>query len=274
MRSIGFIAVLSLFYFSFAHSVLASAPIVISYPTETLSLDTSFIVTATMSGLSKKAIYRLRVAIAQSGTSNYFGSTYDGSVWHKGSLTDENFLSITTDENGAWGGDIQGKIDSDDSNFTTGSGTYDLKIGRYTQTGSTATWSDPVSISIVVPPTPTPTNTPTPTPTLTPTPVPTNTPTPKKIPTPTPTLKPSASPTPENLEGGTLGESTQSAEEILPTGKQFPEENNLVAAETKVMSNNWFGKIFIAVGVVFILTCVILTFRTIRKGKAEQNEEK
>ncbi len=202
---------LFLFCFSFVEPVFATAPTITAYPSGTLSLDTSFSVTATMSGLSKNAIYRLRVAISQSGTSNYFGSTYDGAVWHIGSLADGNYISITTDGNGAWGGDIQGKIDSDDPNFTTGSGTYDLKIGRYTQTGSTATWSDPNSISIVVPPTPTPTNTPTPTPTSTPaptsTPVPTSTLTPKPTPTSTPTPSPTLVPSPTASASSVLGES-------------------------------------------------------------------
>jgi hypothetical protein len=270
---IGFIACFLLFCLSCCPA-FAAAPVISSYPTGTLSLDVSFTITATMSGLSKNAIYRLRVAIAQPGTSNYFGSTYDGSSWHMGSITDGNFFNITTDENGAWGGDIQGKINPDDSNFTTGSGTYDLKIGRYTQTGTTATWSDPVSVSIVVPPTPTPTPTPSPTLTPTHTPTPTNTPTPTKTPTPTPTLRPSPSPAPEHLEGDILGASTQSAEEVLPTGSKFTLDENILAADdTKNTSNDGSGKIFIFIGVVFIVTCAILVIRTIRKGKSDQNEE-
>ncbi|MEK7450897.1 MAG: hypothetical protein AAB662_03115, partial [Patescibacteria group bacterium] len=157
---------LFLFCFSFVKPAFATAPSITAYPTGTISLDTSFTVTATMSGLSKNAVYRLRVALAQPGTTTYFGSTFDGTNWHYGSINDGNYTSATTDNNGAWGGDIQGKIDSDDPNFTAGAGIYDLKIGRYTQTGSTATWSNIVSVDIAIPPpTPTPTDTPTPTPT-------------------------------------------------------------------------------------------------------------
>src|SRR3989344_7663385 len=147
-----------LFFLHFANPAFAAAPAITAYPNTTISLDTSFTITATMSGLTNNAIYRLRVAIPQSfGSVSYFGSTYDGTTWHMGSISDGNFFSITTDSNGAWGGDIQGQIDSDDPNFTTGSGVYDLKIGRYTQTGnSNATWSNSVSITITVPPTPTP----------------------------------------------------------------------------------------------------------------------
>src|SRR3989338_8381460 len=201
-----------LFFLHFANPAFAAAPAITAYPNTTISLDTSFTVTATMSGLTNNAVYRLRVAIAQSGTSNYFGSTYDWSTWHMGSISDGNYVNITTDGNGAWGGDIQGKIDSDDPSFTTGSGTYDLKIGRYTQTGVTATWSNPVSITVTVPPTPTPTLTPTPTPTT----APTNTPTPTPM-SNTPTAKPTTPSAPENIsQNSVLGKSTGDGLDISP----------------------------------------------------------
>lgn len=278
MKAIIVLIAILFFLTFFAFPSFAVAPTITAYPTATISLDTSFTVTATMSGLSNNATYRLRVAISQSGTSNYFGSTYDGSVWHMGSITDGNYISITTNGNGAWGGDIQGKIDSDDPNFTTGSGTYDLKIGRYTQTGSTATWSNAVSITITVPPTPTPTLTPTPTsaptntPTPTPTSSPTNTPTPTKMPTPTPTpstptSKLTTSSAPENVsQNSVLGESTGNELGVSPS------ENNLISNETKKPNNN-FQKIFIFLGIVFIAVCVILAFRAIKKGELTQNEE-
>ncbi len=266
-----------LFFFSpfLVKSVFATVPTITAYPSGTLSLDTSFTVTATMSGLSKNAIYRLRVAISQSGTSNYFGSTYDGATWHMGSLADGNYISVTTDGNGAWGGDIQGKIDSDDPNFTTGSGTYDLKIGRYTQTGSTATWSDPNSISIIVPPTLTPTNTPTPIPTSAPaptsTPVPTNTPTPKPTPTSTPTPSPTFTPSPTTTVSSVLGESIENttasgflASTQEPT-KELGKKTEVLGEQTSNIS-----KIFIGIGVIFFIACAILFFRFYINNKKQQ----
>src|SRR3989344_2425150 len=241
-----------LFFLHFANPAFAAAPAITAYPNTTISLDTSFTVTATMSGLTNNAVYRLRVAIAQSGTSNYFGSTYDGSTWHMGSISDGNYVNITTDGNGAWGGDIQGKIDSDDPSFTTGSGTYDLKIGRYTQTGVTATWSNPVSITVTVPPTP-------------PTPTPTKPPTPPPI-TNTPTTKPTTPSAPENIsQNSVLGKSTGDGLDISP-----PE--NLISDSAK-KPDNIFQGIIMLVGVVFIAICVILTIRIIKKGEQVQNEE-
>lgn len=275
MKLAVFLVAFILFFFSFVKPVFATAPTITAYPSGTLSLDTSFSVTATMSGLSKNVIYRLRVAISQSGTSNYFGSTYDGAVWHMGSLADGNYIIITTDGNGAWGGDIQGKIDSDDPNFTTGSGTYDLKIGRYTQTGSTATWSDPNSISIIVPPTPTPTNTPTPTPTLVPTStsVPTNTPMPPPTSTPI-QLTPTPKPTPTSIQvlpTEVLGESTGSAtaNDFLSTAQKPTKETK--KKETKVLGEqtNNAPKILIGIGVIFLIACGILIFRKFKMKNAK-----
>jgi len=168
----------------------ASAPQIIASPSGTVQLDQAFTLSATMSGLSKNAVYRLRIAIFQPDTTNYFGSTWNGGMWYNGTpppITYAYFLSVTTDGAGSWSGDIQGKIDPDDPSFTTGSGVYGLKIGRYTQTGSSATWSDPVFITIFAPdPTPLP---PTPTPSPLPTSVPTQKP-PALIPkTPIPTAK-------------------------------------------------------------------------------------
>jgi len=281
--------VTALFFLYFANPIFATAPVITAYPTGTLSLDTSFTVTATMSGLSKSAIYRLRVALAQPGTSNYFGSTYDGTNWNMGSIADGNFINITTDGYGAWGGDIQGKIDSNDPNFTTGSGTYDLKIGRYTQTGTTVTWSDPPSsVSIIVPPTPTPTPTNTPTPTLTPTPTsaptstptlaptPTSTPTPTATPIPTSTpisgqpVKPSLGPQPMSV----LGESTNNnVPSVSPLDGLLSTENNPVPADQTKKPDTTFQMISMILGVIFIVTCAILTFRIIKKGDVAINEE-
>ncbi len=276
---IGFIAFF--FFLHFANPVFAAAPSITSYPSETLTLDTAFTVTATMSGLSKNAIYRLRMALAETGTSNYFGSTFDGTSWHYGSINDGNYLSVTTDGNGVWGGNIQGKIDSDDPNFTTGSGAYDLKIGRYTQTGSTAAWSNIVSIDIIVPtPTPIPTDTPTPTPTPTPTSFPTNTPTPIKTPTPTPshtptptpTLKPSITPTTEEiLPTDILGESTESGEVASATDMESFNENSLIADKTESSNSSWFQKILIGIGAILLIACAILSFRFYIKNKKQNS---
>lgn len=271
------LSVALLFLFFYPSLAFAGAPQIIAYPQTTLSLDQSFILSATMSGLSKNAIYRMRVVFAQPGTSNYFGSTYNGSSWYNGTpspINYANFLSLTTDGTGAWWGDVQGKIDSDDPNFTTGSGTYDVKLGRYTQTGSTATWSDPVSIAIVVPPAPT--NTPMPLPTPTSTPIP-PTPTPSASSgssTPTPTRSTSSrslTPSPTLFPSLTNGISSFGAVLGTTSATSPPRENQpiRIAAEADHTTRNvaLLPLIFILAGFCLLGSCGILVFLETEKGK-------
>jgi len=272
------VSITALLFLYFVNPVFATAPVITAYPTGTLSLDTPFTVTATMSGLTNNATYRLRIAVAQPGTSNYFGSTYDGGAWQMGSITDGNFVNIVTDGNGSWEGDIQGKIDSKDPNFTTGSGTYDLKIGSYTQTGTTATWSDSVSITITVPPTPTPTLTPTPTPTPTPPPTPTPTPSPTQestiIPTSPPASEQSAEPASEQpVSASVLGDNMANQPAGSPLGDLLSSEKDIIPPDPTKKPDTTFQTISMALGIILIAICAILTFRIIKKGELTQNEE-
>lgn len=265
--------ILGVFAFSFSSAlVFAVPPTILSNPSS-IDVDNSFTLSATMSGLSNNTIYRLRITFAKTETPDYFGSTFNGTDWYNGTpspINYSNFLTVTTDDNGAWGGDILGKVETSDPNFTTGSGTYDVKIGRYTQSGTNATWSNIVPISLVAPtPTPTPSPTPSPAPTSTPVPAPTKTPTHTLIPnTPTPTLKPLITPTKtpipsrEVLPTSVLGESTESGTILSPTNKPFNEVKR---------TNNNLQKVLVGVGIVFIVVCAILTFRAIKKGKLRQD---
>lgn len=165
-----------LFLFFGARIAFAVAPSITNAPS-TINTDTAFSLTTTMSGLSSNTVYRLRIALALPGTSNYFGSTFNNTGWYNGTpspINYSNFLSITTDSTGSWSGNVQGKVESSDPNFSGSSATYDLKIGRYTETGTSPTWSSPLPIALVIP-SPTPTSTPTPSPTPTPAPSPTPT---------------------------------------------------------------------------------------------------
>lgn len=278
LSRISYILFIAIFfvYFPFVTKTYGAAPTITSSPSS-VNLDTSFTISATMSGLTNNAVYRLRIVFAQPGTSNYFGSTYNGSSWYNGTpspISYANFLTINANGNGAWWGDIQGKIESDDPNFTTGDGAYDVKVGRYTQTGSSATWSNIVSVQLILPPTPTPTETPTPTPTSAPTPTKTPTPTPSATPTPTlrptvtPTPRPTSTPIPTHVQStielssvptSVLGESTESitSEEPSPTKE----------VKTLGSSQNNLSKILIGLGILILASCGILAFRLSKTGK-------
>lgn len=145
--------------------MFAAAPSINNTPSS-INVDTDFSLTVSMDGLSNNSIYRLRITLAAPGTNDYFGSTFNGSSWYNGTpspINYANFLSITTDSSGHWSDDIQGKVESSDPNFRTRGGIHELKVGRYTETGSSATWSNIVQVTIVAPtPSPTPISTSTP----------------------------------------------------------------------------------------------------------------
>jgi hypothetical protein len=218
----------------------------------------------------------LRGVFYPSGSS-YFGYTQDNNgVWSNspGGNCTTYFKVAKTDltSEGSWSGKLKFKPDIN-SSYYSGPGEYLFKIGRYTPScSSPSVWSQETTIAVTGP-TPTPTSSPTAVPT--PTQNPTNTPTPTRTPTPSPTIKPTASPTPTPktiLPTDVLGESTQSGEEVLTTGIQFPQENTLVANESKSTTNNSSQKVFIFIGIVFLVACGILTFRAIKKDKLVQDE--
>lgn len=137
-----------------------------------------------------------------------------------------------------------------------------------------------------------------PTATLTPTnsPTSTNTPTPIKSPTPTPTIKLTSTPTPvifanptktptpkptsvssapnsiitntqvpQNINSDVLGSST---ENFTPTMQEV-KKDVMVASSN---SNNLIGKVFIALGVIFLSLCGIVLFWSYKKSKEDNNE--
>lgn len=115
--------------------------------------------------------------------------------------------------------------------------------------------------------TPTPTNTPTPVPTSTPTQIPTPIKTPTPVPN-TPTSEPSLTPLPRSV----LGKSMERGSIASPTDTKTNEKNILISNEAKNPNTN-FQKIFIFLGIVFIASCAILTFWTIKKGRLMHHEE-
>lgn len=133
----------------------------------------------------------LRGVFYTAGSSSYFGFTQvsDGSWINApgGSCTKYFELPSTTLLEGTWSGVLKVKPDID-SAYYNGPGEYVFKIGRYTGSCSSPTWSTEKTIAITGP-----THTPTPTPTSSPIPTVTNTVTPTNK--PSPTITPTVSPT-------------------------------------------------------------------------------
>lgn len=142
----------------------------------------------------------LRGVLYSEGT-KYFGFTQNKSGVYTNVSASKctEYFKIASDDlvEGTWSGRLVMQPDRQ-SSFYTGPGEYFLKVGRYTGSCGTPTWSSEVTLTITGP-TPTPTPSPTPAPTAAPTATstPTTTPTPASISTPTPSVRRFFSPTPQ-----------------------------------------------------------------------------
>jgi hypothetical protein len=203
----------------------------------------------------------LRGVFYPSGSS-YFGYTKDNNgnwINASGSNCTSYFKICSSDlSEGSWSGKLTFKSDTQ-SSFYNGSGEYLFKVGRYTPSCGSPTWSSESTISIIGP-----TKTPTPAPTSAPTDtqVPTKTPTPTKSPTPSPTK--SISPTATNLDELVLGK--KSLDDKSPTP---------VLTKTQVVvrenPNRTIAIIFV-IGSVFLIVCVILWVLISEKKIFKRNE--
>jgi hypothetical protein len=266
-----------LFFLHFANPVSAAIQFNIG---DAILSDTEINLTASISGLntsscSSEGKCYFQGVLRRAGSSYYFGQTQNNT----GSWIDyisspeleyiqSAFYSFQPNS-GSWSGQLKMRFFTEDTEYK-GPGDYELKFRRFSgnsKNPSGESNSCPLILTALLP---TPTFTPTPSPTAAPTSAPTPTPTKTPTPTPTPTLKPSTSPTPKEID--VLGESTKSGEIILPTDVQSSSEDTLISNQSKDESSSWFQKISIFIGIVFIVSCGILTFREIRKRKLMQDE--
>ncbi len=91
--------------------------------------------------------FYLKGAFRKGDSLNYFGETYSGSEWTKNGSSYSGQLKIETNSEGKWEGKIKVRPDSQDSGFD-GSGSYNFKIGRYTDSGNGPVWSNEISLKI------------------------------------------------------------------------------------------------------------------------------
>lgn len=283
--------ILFIFIFLFNPKSTSAATFTFSGAPSSINESDSFSVNVTLSisGSSGNSYY-IRGAFSHSESPTaYFGYTKNNQGnWYNGSPFDKTqYFQVIMDPDGQWSGTVEVKLDTSDSGYK-GSGTYNFKLGRYTTGGSTSAWcnTDTVSctianISVVAP---TPTVTPTLTPTMTPAPIPTsvltNTPTPTRTPTPTksptPTLKPtlfitptSIEPTDEVMPTSVLGESTESeGRDDQKSSKTTPlKEAKVLGVQTDNLS-----RILIGIGLIFLIACGALVFRTYMRNKKDNEQ--
>lgn len=267
MRAKLFFAFLVLIFFAVTKSALAVSVTISSSPS-TINQD-PFTIVASVSGASTGTNY-LRIDIFKDGSDNYFGQTYNGSNWYSGSTYTE-YLPITIQSGIPWSGNIQGQVGAPSLTEYDGSGTYKIRLRRYTESGGTnATEANgsAVSVSINIPtPTQTPAQ-PTATPKLTPTNTPVPTPTPK-ITASTPIPKKSVKITPK-ISPEVLGDKTDEiTKNVAPTIEVLADSQS---PETK--DNNIIPKVFISIGIVFLILCgIVIAYPIIKKMKDKNINE-
>ena len=268
---------LFLFYFSFVKSSFAAFSLNISSITpDSVSYNEQEVtVNVSISGLPSESYFR--IAWQESSGKPYFGYMKDNNgdwVRIESSQDCKNYYKVS--DTGTASLTLITKIGEEN---TINNGLYLLKARRYTASCSSYTDSDPFSIQINLP-TPTPTNVPnSPTLTNTPTPKPTNSPTPTPKPTVTPTIIKTISKTPaSNAANATptiisseikdvLGNSTKSSVD------KFEEPKKENKKEKLQENNNLLPIIFISIGVVFLLACVIVfLYPNIKDYLNKQNE--
>lgn len=251
--------------FFFSGSIFAVTTTITDYPSS-VSTD-AFALSVAITGASTGTNY-LRIDVYKDGTSNYFGETYTGTTWYAGS-DGISYFPITI-QSASWSGTLQGRISSYTATDYDGTGSYKLRVRRYTSSGnytSSEANNSAVTIAIVIPTqTPTPTITPTNAPTATPTKTPTPTTTPTVTPTPkiTITLSPTSSATASAALATPSATSVQNRD-IL--GESIEEEQTPTPF-VRVLSQqktSFLPQVFIIGGSIFLLcACGILGFNLYR----------
>jgi hypothetical protein len=197
------------------------------------------------------------------------------------------YIGYLMDNNGGWNqiqalsGDCTGYYKISDNSINSiilkyrvgdgqiDNGSYKLKAHRFTSTCKSyteATNNDDFNIAIAFP-TPTPTQLPT----LTPTNKPTNTPIPtaSDTPTPTPTLTPTVRLTKTPTASPTALVSSDSS--VLGQNTNSLSSNDVKNIEVASISSSLLPKIFIALGIIFIIACIgIIAYPYIQKFKDEK----
>ena len=103
---------------------------------------------ATMSGMTQNATYFLRVGFSKEGETKYFGSTWTESGWYDGTpspIDYTKFYRVSTDETRSWLGKVKTTLSLPDGYE---SGSYVLKVSKYTEVGSGPTWSNEVPVTL------------------------------------------------------------------------------------------------------------------------------
>ncbi len=201
----------------------------------------------------------LRSVFYPSGTS-YFGYTQNKTgewINAPGANCTQYYQILNTElVEGTWSGKLKSKPDIANA-FYNGPGEYLFKVGRYTPSCSSPTWSSEGIITITGP---TPTPTPTPTSLPTSTPVPTNTPNPTATNTPVPSSTPTKTPIPTIIVTSPTG-----IIEAAPSTSVLGVQNKTESSPNQTNKSIATALIIIAVGLLCLAGGIIAYNRNICK---------
>lgn len=246
MKFLKLVFIFLIFFFFLPKKTFAVSVTVTNAPSAVF--EDPFDITVQVSGGKANATNFLRISLYKNGTTQYFGYTYNGTDWHNDS-DGTNYFPITIGSDGKWSGTLRGKIDSL-SKYYTGSGSYGLKVRRYTSKDY-YTWSNENLLTIDAPtPTPTPSATPSQTPSSTPTSTPRQTSTPIKQATSS-----VSSSIPIGTKAGADFISGVSQSSVLGTNSALATPKN-EKVETMASSETNLPKIFLVVGFIIILASI------------------
>lgn len=277
------------FFLLYPTPIFAAISITNVTPVEINSPDDVFTVTISASSLQSNPQYLQLGLTAVDNQTNLFGKTRNNSGdWYVyDSSPSSSDLSSTfynfTHIDGSWEGQVNGKVDITDEGYI-GSGQYNLRLYKYTisssgnVSSSYVSWLDPLTINIILSPTPTPSPSSTPTPTKSPTPT--------KTPTPTPTLKSTSTSKPTPTSSKQIAANTVSApslvnpsedvkqtasKDVLPTSPSNISKNPSAGSSGKVLgaSQNNLSKILIGLGIILLAACGILAFHHYKKSRKD-----
>lgn len=225
----------------------------VNNPPTTITSD-SFNIQVSITGASAGTNH-LRVDLYKDGTTNYFGETYNGASWYGGSDPSQYF-PITIQSGATASATFQGRVGSPTAVQYSGSGTYKLRIRRYTSSGGYTTTEANNSAVVVSINVATPTPSPTQNSTLTPNP--TNSPqesiTPSSSDQITPVEESTFEPNPTVISINLFEKASESSKSVLPLATK----SSIATPKSKkeeFLSQNEISpsKILIAIGIIVIL---------------------
>jgi len=263
-KILGFFVFIFLF---FTQSAFAVTTKITNFPSSITAGP--FTISVSITGASAGTNY-LRADLYKNGTQNYFGETYNGSVWY-GSSDYKQYFQITIQSGATKSATFQARLGNPKVSDYDGQGNYRLRVRRYTTSGTytaSEASSSAVSISIVSP---------TPSPSQSPAPIPSDSSSPSPSPSSVDTIvldtsssnsTPAPSPTSISINLFDVLKASTSSKSVLPVSTKASSLNPTPSSkETKFLADKGvnISKILIGVGFIIIISSAGIFLKSLKK---------